>query len=213
MKQIIFISILLTIFQFANAQGISINENGIPPEASAMLDVSSHTKGMLVPRLRTDERNAIQNPADGLLAYDIDTHTFWFVKSGAWKEILNAGAPLLPNGPASGDLAGNYPSPTVAKIQNLDVASGVPFDKQVLKWDALANNWKGRNDSLFLPYNVAYGSPTKLFGIQNNNTTNGSSAVYGRSGSTGSGITPGNTMGVWGTTQRVSESWGPAARV
>ncbi|MEP6792911.1 MAG: H-type lectin domain-containing protein [Saprospiraceae bacterium] len=179
-------------------QGVSVNETGMPADPNAMLDVSSHTKGVLVPRLRTNERISIVSPSEGLLVYDIDTHSFWFAFGGIWKEILNSGTPIVPTGPAGGDLSGTYPNPNVAKIQNLDVAFGVPFDKQILKWDGLNNQWKGRNDSLFLPYNVSFGSPTKLFGITNMNTTSGASAIYGKSGNAGSGITPSGTMGVWG---------------
>jgi hypothetical protein len=135
--------------------------------------------------MNTTERTTIGNPAQGLLVYDTGTRTYWFFDV-VWKEIGVSG---VISGPAGGDLSGNYPSPNVVKIQNLDVAPGVPNDKQILKWDVLNNNWKGRNDSLFLPYNVAFGSATKLFGIQNNNTTNGSSAVCGKSGTTGCGIT------------------------
>ena len=177
-------------------QNVSINTTGDTAHASAILDISSINKGILVPRMDSYQRSMIVNPAQGLLVYDTTTRSFWFY-DGAWEEIGSSGGPGGPSGPASGDLSDNYPSPTVAKIQNLDVAFGVPFDKQVLKWDAINNNWKGRNDSLFLPYNVAFGSPTKLFGITNNNTTGGSSAIYGRSG-TISGIAPGFTMGVWG---------------
>ncbi|MGB4846937.1 MAG: H-type lectin domain-containing protein [Saprospiraceae bacterium] len=179
-------------------QGVSVNDNGVPADASAMLDVSSHTKGVLVPRLRTNERISVISPAEGLLVYDIDTHSFWFAFGGIWKEILNSGTPIIPIGPAGGDLSGTYPNPNVVKIQNLDVAFGVPFDKQILKWDGLNNQWKGRNDSLILPYNVSFGSPTKLFGITNTNTTSGASAIYGKSGNAGSGITPAGAMGVWG---------------
>ncbi len=195
MQNLFILSMLMMIHLTIFGQGVGINQSGTPADPSAMLDISSTTKGILIPRMNTAHRIGINLPAQGLMVYDTDSRTFWFY-DGAWKEISTGAGGV--NGPASGDLSGSYPSPNVVKLQNLDVASGVPFDHQVLKWDALANNWKGRNDSLFLPYNVAYGSATKLFGIQNNNTTSGSSAIYGRSGSTGSGITPATTMGVWG---------------
>lgn len=188
--------ICITAIENNYAQNVAINATGSPATPTAILDITSTTKGVLVPRMSTIERNLIPAPAQGLLVYDLDSRNFWFY-DGGWNQISSGGGGL-PSGPASGDLSGNYPSPNVVRIQNLDVASGVPFDKQVMKWDALANNWKGRNDSLFLPYNVAFGSPTKLFGIQNNNTSNGASAICGKSGTTGSGIIPGNTMGVWG---------------
>ncbi len=177
-------------------QSVSINTTGNSAAPTAILDVSSNDKGMLVPRMNATDRDAILNPAQGLLIYEVDSRSFWYY-DGFWRQI-DSGSNSSPSGPASGDLNGSYPSPNVVKIQNLDVAFGVPDDQQILKWDALANNWKGRNDSLFLPYNVAFGSAGKLFGIQNNNTANGSSAICGKMGSTGSGITPGTSMGVWG---------------
>lgn len=180
------------------AQSVSINTTNTPADTSAMLDISSHTKGVLIPRLRSLERNAVVFPAEGLMVYDIDTRTFWYYSQSGWKEMLNAQMSTTPTGPAFGDLYGNYPSPNVGKIQNLDVAFGVPFDKQVMKWDALNNRWQGLNDSLFLPYNVTSGSTTKLFGITNANTTSGNAAIYGRSGVTGSGLSSTPTSGVWG---------------
>ncbi|MFZ1679227.1 MAG: hypothetical protein WAT91_18230, partial [Saprospiraceae bacterium] len=198
MKNLFTSVFVLCILVTGYTQGVSVNENGIPADASAMLDVSSHTKGVLVPRLRTNERISIISPAEGLLVYDVDSHSFWFAFGGIWKEILNSGTPILPLGPAGGDLTGNYPTPTVAKIQNLDVAFGVPLDKQVLKWDGFNNKWKGSNDSLSLPFSAASSSATSIFGITNLGNINGSSALYGKRGSTGSGIIPSNTMGVWG---------------
>ncbi|MES2649969.1 MAG: hypothetical protein V4717_24040 [Bacteroidota bacterium] len=179
------------------AQNVAINNSGAAAEKSAMLDISSTTKGILIPRMKTSERTAIQNLVEGLLVFDTDTKSFWFYNA-AWKQILNSGSVVLPTGAASGDLYGSYPSPNVGKIQNLDVLAGVPFDKQVMKWDQLNNRWQGLNDSLFLPYNVSFSSSTKLFGITNNSIEAGSVAVYGKSGAAGSGLTPANTSGVWG---------------
>jgi hypothetical protein len=57
---------------FARAQNVSINEGGAAPDSSAMLDVSSRDKGVLIPRMRTAERLAITNPANSLLVYQTD---------------------------------------------------------------------------------------------------------------------------------------------
>lgn len=47
-----------------------------------------------------------------------------------------------PSGAASGDLADNYPNPTVTKIQNNDVLAGVPTDNQYLVWNSSNNRWE-----------------------------------------------------------------------
>ena len=68
----------------------------LTPDGSAQLDVSSTTKGVLVPRMTTVQRTAIAVPADGLLVYDTDTKTFWFNKTGTgWTQIGN-GAFAIP---------------------------------------------------------------------------------------------------------------------
>lgn len=57
------------------------------PASSAQLDISSTTKGLLIPRLTSAQRTAIASPANGLLVYDTNTNSFWFYKSPAWVEI------------------------------------------------------------------------------------------------------------------------------
>lgn len=52
-------------------QGVAISEGVNLPHPSAMLDVQSLTKGMLVPRMAESERLAIANPANGLIVYQI----------------------------------------------------------------------------------------------------------------------------------------------
>ncbi len=91
MKKLLFTACFISIAIVSYSQGVSVNENGLPADPSAMLDVSSYTKGVLIPRLRTIERIAIVGPANGLIVYDIDTQSFWYCSYGTWKEILNDG--------------------------------------------------------------------------------------------------------------------------
>ncbi|MBI5858996.1 MAG: tail fiber domain-containing protein [Sphingobacteriales bacterium] len=70
--------------------GVSIGISTITPNASAQLDISSTTKGMLVPRMTTAQRTAIAAPANGLLVFDNTTNSFWFYNSAAWTEMLSS---------------------------------------------------------------------------------------------------------------------------
>ncbi len=60
------------------AQGMAINTTGTTADSSAMLDVSSTTKGMLLPRLTTVQRTTMSNPAKGLLVCDTTIGAFYF---------------------------------------------------------------------------------------------------------------------------------------
>ena len=89
-------TILLLCFFFAYvligfSQGVGISENGSPtPDASALLDVQSTTKGVLIPRMTTTERAAIPTPATGLMVFDNTTLSFWYYDGTNWTEIGNA---------------------------------------------------------------------------------------------------------------------------
>lgn len=89
MKKIISISITCII----TASSIAQNTVGIgtsSPNSSAALDISSTTKGLLIPRMTGIQRTAIATPATGLLVFDTDTKTIWTYDGTAWKN-LNAG--------------------------------------------------------------------------------------------------------------------------
>ena len=58
--------------------GVAITDDGSNPDASAMLDVKSTSKGVLVPRLNFLQISAIDPVADGLLIYNTDLNNFWY---------------------------------------------------------------------------------------------------------------------------------------
>lgn len=69
----LFILFLCSIAQFeALAQCVAISADNSDPDPSAMLDVKSTTKGVLFPRMTQVQRNAIADPAPGLMIYQTD---------------------------------------------------------------------------------------------------------------------------------------------
>jgi Chaperone of endosialidase/Head domain of trimeric autotransporter adhesin len=74
-----------------NGAGVAINTTNALPNTSALLDMTSNNKGVLIPRMTTAERNAIATPATGLLVFDNTTNSFWFYNSSAWTELNTGG--------------------------------------------------------------------------------------------------------------------------
>ncbi|MEX0982028.1 MAG: tail fiber domain-containing protein [Bacteroidales bacterium] len=68
---------------------VAINTTGAAPAASAMLDITSTSKGILIPRMISSNRTSISSPADGLLVYQTDgTKGFYYYNSvGSWNYI------------------------------------------------------------------------------------------------------------------------------
>ncbi|MEL6923999.1 MAG: tail fiber domain-containing protein [Bacteroidota bacterium] len=66
---------------------VAVNTTQANPDASAILDVSSTTKGMLVPRMTSTQRTNIASPATGLLVFDTDESSFWFYNGTGWSGL------------------------------------------------------------------------------------------------------------------------------
>jgi hypothetical protein len=59
------------------------------PAASAVLDITSTTQGVLFPRLTTAQINAIVSPANGLTVYNTDLSTLCFYHVNTWKRVVH----------------------------------------------------------------------------------------------------------------------------
>jgi len=78
-------------------QGVSINPTGSPADPSAMLDVSSLSKGLLIPRVSLASINditTIPNPATSLLVYNTNAGMtggavgFWYYDGSVWAQAI-----------------------------------------------------------------------------------------------------------------------------
>ena len=95
----------LVLGSVAGANGATSNVNvGIGttnPNASAVLELSSTTKGFLTPRMTQSQRNSILSPATGLTIYQTDnTAGLYYYDGSAWK-------PVTPNTSTLWSLNGN----------------------------------------------------------------------------------------------------------
>lgn len=98
--KILFTLLVIISITTINAQvGVGTNT----PNASAALDVTSTTKGLLTPRMTSAQRVAISTPADGLVVYQTDNTPGLYcyvngtwnpvnsgIISGTWTPVLNA---------------------------------------------------------------------------------------------------------------------------
>ncbi len=137
----------------AEAQGMAVNTSGAAANTSSMLDVTSTTKGMLIPRMTAAQKLAISSPATGLMIFQTDgTSGFYYYDGAAWTTMGGGGSkafvitgfehtlPGTGNGPFFGGLAsfqsssataaGAFPFP-IAKACTLDIFRVTPVGDMI----------------------------------------------------------------------------------
>ena len=85
MKQFLIFLLFPFVFISSYSQGIGIGTN--TPNASALLDISSTTKGLLIPRMTTTQMNAIATPAAGLLIFNTTDSLMYVRKNSGWSKL------------------------------------------------------------------------------------------------------------------------------
>jgi uncharacterized protein YifE (UPF0438 family) len=92
--------IILIVFLVLHINAQSQENVGIgttTPEVTALLDLVSTNKGLLVPRLTTVNRDAIGTPATGLMIYNTTNNRFEYYTGSTWVPILTNGIISLDN--------------------------------------------------------------------------------------------------------------------
>jgi hypothetical protein len=105
MKTLKTILAALLISASAFAQNVAINSDGTAPDASAMLDVKSTSKGFLPPRMTATQRTTIASPVEGLLVYQTDGTKGLYQYNGTAWSILTSSSPTYTTG-LNADLGG-----------------------------------------------------------------------------------------------------------
>lgn len=129
--------ILMGFLTEVHSQGVAINETNAPPDPSAMLDIESNEKGILIPRMNQSQRNGIMNPANGLMIYQTDNTPGFYYNAGTpvspdWQMVgsnAGAGSQWITSGSGIHYNNGNVGIGTDNPVSMLSVNSGINVDQ------------------------------------------------------------------------------------
>lgn len=84
--------VMVSICERSQAQSLAVNTDGSAANTSALLDVKSTTKGMLIPRMSKAQKAAIASPAAGLLIFQNgpDSIGFHYYDGSSWVWLANS---------------------------------------------------------------------------------------------------------------------------
>ena len=203
MRSFAAILVILILFQSSLAQNIGIGTNA--PSSNAILDIRSTSKGVLLPRLTTSQRNAIANPELGLMVFDTDKGTLYLYDGLKWQrinfgepgsstlvEVESSNAVAGDNFGNSVDINGDYAvvgAPNDDVNGRIDQGSAYVFQRNNGAWaeiaqltaiDGLSGDQFGSSVGIYGDYLVV-GSPGDDIG---SNSDQGSVYVFNRQGNT-----------------------------
>ncbi len=114
----LFLSLLIT--QSIYSQ-VGINTDGSSPDASAMLDVKSTTKGILIPRMTATERDNISPVVEGLVVFITTDKNFYYYNGTQWVSMGDDGDWLVNGNDIYNGNSGFVGIGTNSPTANLDI--------------------------------------------------------------------------------------------
>lgn len=85
----VFSTLVIVVFIITRAFTQSVGIGTDNPAPSALLDVSTDNKGVLIPRLTDVQMNAIASPANGLMIFNSDHNRFYYFDGLTWTAIVS----------------------------------------------------------------------------------------------------------------------------
>ena len=103
-NQLKFCASLIFIFFCISAASAQVGIGTEIPHSSSLLELSSTTKGFLVPRMEEAQKNAISSPAQGLLIFQTNgTVGFYSYDGTNWRHLIDGSSQGLYFGPGTGN--------------------------------------------------------------------------------------------------------------
>lgn len=118
------------------SQSVGIGASLFIPDATAILEVQSTEKGILIPRLTQAQRDAISNPAHSLMIFNTSTYCFefynqptnsWITISCGCDQMVSAPVAIAATNVTSGSFQANWNTTVAAAGYYLDVATDASF--------------------------------------------------------------------------------------
>ena len=144
-RVLMILSMLLTAVLPLRAQnGVAVNQSGAVANDYAILDVSSTTKGLLIPRMTQAQIGNVDNPVNGLMVFNTDDDKLYIflTSDNTWKPVAYAW-----------DIVTNPATNKTWLDRNLgaaEVATGKTDDKaygDLYQWGRFADGHEKRNSS------------------------------------------------------------------
>jgi hypothetical protein len=99
---------LVTSAVFSQERNVGIGTTS--PDKSAVLEINSTDKGLLIPRMTLESRDLISNPAKGLLIFQTNSQDgFYFYTGESWKPLTDNEARSVAADPNDWSFGGNTP--------------------------------------------------------------------------------------------------------
>jgi hypothetical protein len=179
---------ILLLVVFANSirsQNVAISTTTAVPNASAMLDIVSTTKGLLIPRMTEAQRVAIASPATSLLVYQTDAGTlgtgFYYYTGGTWLPLYSSSGAWNISGNAGTSAATHFLGTTdaVALIIKTSNAERMRF---------FTNGQVSINSSTVNAYSTLYTMATGTNSAIEGYATTSGAAILGANSGSGDGV-------------------------
>jgi integrin beta 8 len=179
---------------------VGIGDEKFTPHPSALLELKSGAKGLLIPRVTESDRQAIDNPAEGLLIYQTDGSAgFYLYSASRWSLLITeSNLPVDDNQQLSFNLT-NY---------RLTLENGGEVDLSILRNGRSLIETIDNGDGTFtFKYNDGTSFTTRNLqgpqGLKGDKGTDGTNGVDGADGQDGNtilngNIDPNNTQGTDG---------------